>query len=365
MEFYIILWTVFLGLSFPGIFGYAKPPYKSMLVVIFILAIFVAFRVDVGNDWESYKNYYYTGYAEDKTSGKMELGFSLVRNICYFSGFSHALFFYVLSCMSMFAIYKAATLFGVRNVYIAFFVYIALFFCSLQFNIVRNGLVASFVWLAFAYKARNFNTKAWIWIVVASSFHLVGVIFIPFLLFIDKVWRKKIVIVTISIAVVLFIVRFGERLMSLFPFLAVIDRLEGAMDSDRTDSYGLSLGMMFNIGIFAYCYFFRYKEYENDSVHRVLTNAMLLSVVIGLTLNAFNIIVARIGQPLNMALMFIWPAILYGIKRRNVKMLVGLCLTLYLGLYFYKPLVEDQKNDRAAMLVPYSMDLGQLFDTHL
>ncbi len=365
MEFYIILWTVFLGLSFSGIFGYAKPSYKPMMIAIFILAIFVAFRVDVGSDWESYKNYYYTGYAEDKTSGKMELGFSLVRNICYYLGLSHAVFFYVLSCMSMFAINKAAKLFGVQNVYITFFVYIALFFCSLQFNIIRNGLVASFVWLAYAYWARNMKTKAWIWIFVASSFHLVGFIFIPFMLFVDKQWKKKTVIIILGVAVALFIVRFGERLMSLFPFLALIDRLEGAMDTDRTDGYGFSLGMMFNIGLFIYFYFFRDKEYEKDCVHRVLTNAMLFSVVIGLTLNAFNIIVARIGQPLNMALIFIWPAILFGMKKKSVKMLVGLCLILYLGLYFYKPLVEDQKNDREAKLVPYTIDLGQMFDTYI
>lgn len=364
MEFYFFLWFFFFFLSFAGLFGESRPPYGPMIIIILVLAVFVAFRVDVGSDWLSYKSFYYTGFAEDKTSGKMEPGFSLVRNVCYFWGLSHAVFFYLLSCMSMFAILKAAQLLEIPNIYIVFFVYISLFFCSFQFNIVRNGLVASFVWLAYAYKTNNMNIRAWIWIIIACSFHVVGVIFIIFMFFIGMNWPRKIIIILLASATVLFVLNFSTRLLSMFPILSAIDRLEGAIDADRTESYGLSLGMVFNISLFFYCYFIRHSEYEDNIVYRVLTNTMFISVVVGLTLNTFNLVVARIGQPLNMALLFMWPILLDEIENKYNKILVGLCLTAYLALYFYMPLLNDTTKDVSAMLVPYNMDLGQIFDTH-
>ena len=58
MEFYLILFVVFLVLSASGLFGTRTLSDRPMFFIIFVLAVFVAFRVDVGDDWALYRDTY-------------------------------------------------------------------------------------------------------------------------------------------------------------------------------------------------------------------------------------------------------------------------------------------------------------------
>ena len=359
MEFYLVLFACFLFLSASGLFGKSRPSQKPILVLIFIMAFFVAFRYNVGSDWGSYRNFYYTGIAEDKASGKTDIGFTLLRDICYHLGFSHAIFFYVISCLSLWAIYKTGKLLKVENMYIMFLIYISLFFCNFQFNIVRNGAMASFAWLAFAYRANGLYKRAWLWMIVASSFHIVGLIFFPFMLLIDMPWKKKYVFITLCVAFGLFMINFGENVVSLFPFLKLIDRIEGYVDTDRHDSYGLSIGMLFNIGLFMFTYFYYNQDYKERPGLQVALNAMLINIVICLTLNVFDTIVARIGQPMNMASLILWPFVFYKIKTPLYKIGLSCLFIVYLGLYYHKSWTNDDVDRR---MLPYQIEMSQLFE---
>lgn len=364
MEFYIILFTLFVALSVSGLWGNAKPPMWPMQIIILVLAIFVAFRVDVGNDWILYKDTYYTGIASDKPDGKIEPLFKAIRDICFSLGFSYSVFLYILSCFSLLAVYKAARMMHVSNIYIVFLVYIALFFCNFQFNILRTGIMGSCVWLAYAYKAQKCNVKAWIWIIIACGFHYVGFVFVLIMLLIDKKWNPGVVMSVLGISVFLFLMRFGEKVISAFPFLAMVDRIEGYVDTDRHDSYGISIGMVFNACLFLWTYFMYRGDYLKSVYIRVMINALFIWLIIGLTLNVFDTIVARIGQPLNMASLFLWPFILYNIKRRQIKILISCSLIIYLSLYYYKSWGIVRDNGDTPML-PYQMDLELLFEEHL
>jgi len=361
MEFYIVVFVFFLFLSASGLFGYSRPSPKSMIFLIFMLGVFVALRFEVGSDWENYRNYYYTGIAEDKASGETDIGFAFLRKICYSLGFSHVFFFYLISVSSLLAIYKAALLFKVENIYIVFLVYLALFFCNFQFNIVRNGAMASFSWLAFAYKATGSTKRAWVWALVACSLHIVGLVFIPMMLLIDRKWSRKFIIFVLGTGIVLFILKFGQRLISLFPILSIIDRVSGYVDSDRNEGYGLSIGLIFNIALFLY-FFLKYRnEYDNNTPLRVSLNAMLVNIFLCLSLNTFETIVARIGQPLNMASLFIWPFLLYHIRKKPYKIIISFFLLFYLSLYYYKSWGTENAVGETPML-PYKMELSQVFE---
>lgn len=364
MAFYIILWSFFLVLSISDVFG-KKLSSGPIILLILLLAVFVGFRVDVGDDWAGYRNFYYTGIAEDKASGKMEPVFTLIRWICYHLGLSHALFFYVVSCFSLFCIYRAAQIFKVDNVYLVLFVYLSLFFCNFQFNIVRNGAMASCMWMAFAYKSQRQPNKALVWAAIGTGFHLVGAIIFLLLFVIDKRLSVKWGIIILGIGLGLFAFQFSQRLMALFPFLALIDRLEGYVDSDRAEGYGMSIGLIFNIAMFAILFFKFFKtEYQRSSTFRVLLNSMLISITVSLALNDFGTVVARIGQPLNMASLFLWPMLFSNLHKKSYKVLIFLVMSAYLFLYYQKSWNVVRENGDTPML-PYQIEMSQISDTHL
>lgn len=362
MTTYIVIWLVFLGLSLPSIIGKDRPSHNLLFLILFVLACIVAFRVDVGQDWSSYKLYYYSGFAYDKSDGKTEPLFSLTRNICFYLGFSHAVFFWVLSFFSLFVLYKAARLLNVSNYYILYFVYISLFFCSLQFNIFRTAIMASCVWLAFGYKARGKQIKAFIWCLVGGGFHMIAILFLPLLFFIKMNLKIKWFYVLLAGAVFLFVINFSGRILSFFPWLTLIDRVEGYVDVDEDKSYGLSLGMVFNLCFCVALRFIFRKEYKEEDAFKILMNVLLLNNILVLSLNELGTIVARVGQTLNMAVVFLWPFVFSKMKRRTIKLGVGTMFVIYLALFYYKTWGGDE-GEKSKML-PYTFDISQLFDTH-
>ena len=221
--------------------------------------------------------------------------------------------------------------------------------------------MASFAWLAFAYKANHQNKKAWIWILLACSFHTIGFAFLLIFLIIDKKFSKGLIVILLTTSLVLFALRFGTRIIEMFPVLTVIDRVQTYVDMDRNANYGLTIGMVFNIGLFVLSSIIFRKEYENNTYLRVWLNALLLSIVLGLVLNVFDTIVARINQPLNMSLMFLWPYVLYRIKNRPLHFAIACLLVVYMSLYYYKSWSIEREDGQTPML-PYQIELSQMFE---
>ncbi len=363
MTTYIVIWIIFLLLCSPGILKNASSSHGIVQIIIMALAIIVAFRYEVGTDWINYKQYYYSGIAFDKPSGKAEPIFMFIRDICYKLGFSHALFFLVNSLISLYAIYKAALLFNVRNIYITFFVYLSLFFCSLQFNIVRTGVMASCVWLAYAYKSQEKLLKAIIWIGIGIGFHYIALIFLPFLFIINKRLTTKWFVSVLGVGVLLYVIRFGSKILELFPFLALIDRVSGYVDSGEAESYGLSMGVMFNMAL-CVCLYFKYrKEYDDNNKYRILLNVLLLNNIIVLSINELGTIIARIGQTFNMTAIFLWPFVFSKLKKMDSRIIIGLLFIVYLGLFYYRTWADDGNSATSGDMLPYTFDLTQLLDT--
>ena len=364
MTTYIVIWLICFGLSFSGIIRKAKSSNGVMLILLFVFSCIVAFRMDVGSDWESYKLFYYSGYAYDKSDGKVEPLFALVRHICYCLGFSHAVFFLILSFFSLYVLHKAALLMNIRNHYVVFFVYLSLFFCSLQFNIFRTAIMASCVWLAFAYKTRGEQIKALVWCLIGSGFHLIAIFFLPLIFFIDKELKAKWFYGLLEGAFFLFVINLSGRILSLFPWLALIDdRVAGYVDVDEDNAYGISLGMMFTL-CFCLVLRFCYRDtYHKDTAFRILMNVLLLNNILIFSLNGLGTIVARIGQTLNMAVIFLWPYVFSKIRKLNIRLSLGAMFVVYLALFFYR--TWGGEGGETSKMLPYRFDVSQLFDTHI
>ena len=223
--------------------------------------------------------------------------------------------------------------------------------------------MASCVWLAFAYKSRGEQTKALVWCLIGSGFHLIAILILPLLFFIDKSLKAKWYYGMLAGAFLLFVINFSGRIISLFPWIALIDRVESYVDVDEDKAYGLSIGMVFSL-CFCMALRFCYRDtYYKDTVFRILMNVLLLNNILIFSLNGLGTVVARIGQTLNMTVIFLWPYVFSKIRKQHIQLGLGAIFVVYLALFFHRTWGDDS-SDTSKML-PYRFDVSQLFDTHI
>lgn len=331
-------------------------------IIAFLSIFIIGCRYNIGTDWSNYVDYYYSGIAVDKADGKNEFIFQLIRNIFSYLGFTHAYFFAVLSFFSLTVLIIASKNFGVRNIYLVFLVYYCLVFCNYQFNIVRHGLLTSCVMLSYSYKAIDKNKFAFIWALIGCGFHSVGFLFLLLLFIIDSKLKRKYVCLLLGLSFVFYLLGIGQKIISAIPFLGLIDRLAGYTDLDQRgeDGYGISIGLLFNIGLFIYLYFFKQKElYWKSSKVRILLNCLLLGIICSLTLNVFGAIVSRISNLFNTSLIFIWPLLFQELRNRLPKYILGIFFLTYLYLFFQRSIQENPITHTSDMY-PYQMRVEQL-----
>lgn len=359
MTFYVLLWAVLLFLATLQGTMEKKMPSSVFCIILFILSIFVVgCRYQVGSDWDSYRTFYYDGYVYDRSSGILEPLFSSIRDICYLIGASHAIFFAVLSLFSLFLLKKTAENFNIGNLYFVLFIYLSMYFCNYQFNIVRQGVLASCVWYGFSEKYLGNTKSALVWILVGCGFHFSGVFFIPILFIITKCIPTKIVLLILFCSYVGFLIGVSDIIIGFFPLLQMFEKVSGYVDSTSQEQYGLSAGMIFNTMLVIYCFIMN-KEYNNSLPMRIVLNAILGAIVISCLLNSFSAIVSRIANLLNMALVFFWPIFLNAQKSKFVRFLIAICMLLYLFLYYN--ISYNSKSGGDSAMLPFQIRIEQLF----
>ena len=348
-------------IGFQGYITKKIPNRYFYAFVVFLLSVIVGIRENVGADWGAYYVFYYSGVAPEKESGVYEPVFMLIRHVCYYLGFNHTVFFFIQAFASLYALYIVTTKLGIKNVYLSFFIYFSIVFTSYQFNTVRNGVMASILWLAFVYRMEGKNLKAVIATLVAAGFHVVALAFLPIMYFIIKELSRKSAFLMIGLCLTAVFLRFGERIIGMFPFLAAIDRLSGYIDTDETESYGISLGTVFNILLFLYMMIGYHKQYKTQVELRGILNAMLMAIMVVCFFNAFHAIVSRVGQVLNLALMFVWPYLIERVKVPLIKFSICSVLCAYLWLYYAKGLEATVLYSNRLAYIPYEWSFDGIF----
>ena len=360
MTFYWSLWAFFFILSlFWNNKNYTQN-YKILALVIIILALITGGREYVGADWETYKSFYLTGIADDKSSGKTELLFQLLRDVSYYIGLSYGMFCSIVALLSLSILIKALKLFEIKNCYIGFLVYLSLFFCNYQFNIIRHGVMASFILLGVAYLSKGDKRKALISVTVGCGFHLTGLIFIPLFFIIGKAFSRKWCLIVVALSFVFFITDLSGKIMAAFPFLALIDRVSGYVDTDQEESYKLSIGTIGFLLIAVYTILFRKKDYYNNIGLRIATNMVLISFIVFCSLNAFSAIVQRLGNLFNLGVIVVIPYYWQNTWKLSSKIVVRSLIIAYLALYYPKTWNVPNEKGEYSML-PFKTDITNLF----
>lgn len=362
MTFYVVLWIILLVCGVQYYFTNRVLSRNFYVLIILGLSFIVAARGQfVGADTGNYLDFYYSGVAPDKLSGVYEPVFMLIRYVCYFLGFNHFVFFFILAFATLYVLYIVCEKLKFKDKFLPLFIYFSMVFLSYHFNTLRNGVMASIIWLAFAYKQEGKDKAAIITMIVAAGFHAVALAFIPILYVINKELEKKWVFVAIIIALVCVTFNLGVKLINQFPILRQIDRLAGYIDASNDETYGITMGTIVNVSLFLFMYIFHHSTYRLSVELRVILNAMLCAIMVVCVFNAFQAIVSRIGQVLNMSLMFVWPYFINKLRPKIIQ--IGACavVCVYFWLYYAKGLEATIIwTDRLAY-IPYEWSFNGIF----
>lgn len=365
--FYYIVWVILLVLAL--IERAQKRPFGKGFValVFFIAAIIVGCRYEVGADWAGYLQHYYTGveyYSGDYNKGiekSVEPLYAFFRYIFYSFGLSHAVFFIFLSLVSMYCYYKASKLLGIKFFMTVFFVYFSLVFLNYQFNVIRQGMMASFVWLAFAYKTVDNIKGSLISIAIALGFHYTALAFIPLVFLADRRFPIIEIAIIVGLSFACLIMDVSYRILSFFPILTVLDRTANFVTSETFHiEGGLDFGMIVMLAVFFFVYLYFKGGYKQDSHLRMLANVILFDFLLSCIFNTFNIFQERVCRVLFFSMVFLLPLIVEKFKKPGFKVIAMTVVIAYAFLTFPKTFAVH--DDGYSTLLPYKIDLFQIFN---
>lgn len=365
MTEYIIFGSIIIILSIISEISRKRFVVALIIYLLFLSFFLIGCRYNIGADWSNYKYFYENGYTDVTVTGTHELGYSIWNKIISLTTLPSGMYFGITAFVSLLLIYYAAKIFQINNISFVFLIYYCLFLGSLQFNIVRTGLLGSCLILSFAYKSVNKNKLSLLWLFIGISMHYIGVLFIPIWYFIDKQVKTKYLIILSLCSLAVFLSGVGRLINTYASFLFLYsERLSGYTNQD-VEGYGLSMGIVFNVIFFGYLRISNRHKYKADVQFRILMNCLMTSLLIALTFSDLGIFVARLGQVLNLSLIMLWPIFLE--QQVNIKNCRGLrvCfltifLTVYLWSYFSKSIGYGD-NDSETSSYPYNYNIEQLY----
>ena len=361
--FYYIIWAVLLLMALME--RILKRPFGRSVValVILILAVIVGCRYEVGADWPDYRAYYYSGIIFDGGFERsVEPLYVLGQNIFRYLGFTHAVYFMVLSIISLCCYYKASRILEIEYFMTVLFLYFTLVFLNYQFNVIRQGMMASFVWLAFAYRIVANNRAAIICLIVALGFHYTAIAFVPIVFLADRLFSLFEITIIIVASFACLILDVSYRILSMFPILTAIDRTSNFVTSETFHvEGGFSFGLMVMLLVFLFVYICIREGYENDPRLRTLANLILFDFFFTCVFNTFSIFQERVCRVMFFSMVFLLPIIVEKIEKPLSRIVAMMVIVAYSLVAFPKTFAV---HDGSSTLLPYKIDVIQLFDSN-
>ncbi|MFT0447935.1 EpsG family protein [Bacteroides thetaiotaomicron] len=164
-------------------------------------------------------------------------------------------FFIILSLISFVVLFIVIRRIGCGYIYLPILLYFCLFFCQFQLNIVRHGIMASFVWLAFSYIKECSLKKFVFFLLIAAGFQLAALAFFPFYFLLNRCYMQKSVVTLIFISLIFVMLGVSQKILLLGTKIPVFGEFVNYYILDfygrNVDaSYGFSVGMIVNLFLF-------------------------------------------------------------------------------------------------------------------
>ena len=298
MGTYIIYNTILIfSVLFAYLSEYSKTKLSRLISRLFLfMVLFIpsAIRYNIGTDYRSYIDDFYSLYGGDVN----EVGFqALIVFLRYFDLPAHSLFI-----CSAFLVQFPLLFLSKKNYSWKIMLYILLLYLQ-SFSAVRNMISLSFVILLFDLLFQGKNLTALVVYPISLLFHISSFIFLPFF-FLNKLQYNKIVFLVISLFVLCisyFDVVFVILNNNLFFETRYAKYLFGKFSSEPTfnTGYGMLLKILYTTVIFVYFVFYKNKNYS--------ICYLFLFYLISLILATKVVIIARLVDVLSVSLIFAIP----------------------------------------------------------
>ncbi len=316
--------------------------------LIFIFMLFfsgmVVFRYGIGADYFSYRAYYTkipTVLELTSADFFVEPGYVILSSLLRSITAPFEILSLILFLIIVYNLRKAITYFS-DNIPLSIVLYVFLFFLSFNFNLIRHGVMVSFVWKGYSLWLETEKKKAVVAIFLGAMFHALSLFFL-FILFVGP--KKYPAYMYVGVLVFsFFIALHPDTIISLFDtFLSsaigtdnrLFFYLNGGHSGELNET-ALTMGMFLNIGIFGISYVL-----FSDIKRIFLYNILFGGIIFFLLFNSFGAISERIASTCYMANIFLLPSIVNLVRINKWRFLCILFVLLYGIFMFYKTLLKE------------------------
>lgn len=313
---------------------------------LLFLTILVVFREGIGADYSTYVMHYQNTSDITKLTTSdfllLEPGYVILSAVLRYL---HAPF-EILSFLLLVIIvlnFKRAFPYFSSNLSLSFFLYVSLFFLSFNFNVIRHGVMAAFVWNACSYWLDSKKKYAIILLILGALFHILSLAFLLIIPICCSSKRYPIYIYILILVSSFFIARYPDVILQildkLLPFIGTDNRLvfylSGGHEGELNE-VTFSIGLFFNIFIF----FISLYNFT-DKKQFFLSNMLFVGIVSFLVFNSFGALSQRLASVCYIANIFLVPALMGKISISKWRFCFFLFAVLYGILMFWRELTKE------------------------
>ena len=317
---------------------------KNILINIasLLLIFFFGLRGFIQSDFQNYYPWFEnlpTLWSFNKLHGTFaenyEPGFVLFTIICKSIFPNYFIWVFICALIDIILLRKIFKEYSC-NVCLSFAIYFAIGAIIMEFNLMRNVKAILILILATKYIREHKVWKYLLCVLIAMSFHLISIIFIPLYFVLNKKWSKPLLI---GIFIVCMAVLFLQ--ISFLPtFLPSIAQILGGeyailtesyMDSGALDtSYGISFGLIERVITFFLVFYYYGRWSDNTGNRYIYLNMVVIYFMCFSLLTEMSVLLERFAYFFALSYCIFYPNLFKVIHSSNIRII----LTLFIFLVF-------------------------------
>lgn len=314
---------------------------------LLFLVILVVFRDGIGADYSTYVMHFQNTSDITKLTASdfllLEPGYVILSAVLRYLHAPFEMLSFLLLIIIILNFKRVFSSFS-TNVALSFFLYVSLFFLSFNFNVIRHGVMVTFVWNACSYWLDNKKACAIILLILGALFHVLSLTFLLIIPICCFSKRYPIYIYVLVLIVSFFIAKYPDLVLQIFdmlllPFVGTDNRLafylSGGHEGELND-VSFSIGLFFNIFvcfISLFCF--------TDKKRFFLSNMLFVGIVSFLIFNSFGALSQRLASVCYVANIFLVPALISQIRIPKWRFCFFLFAILYGILMFWRDLTKE------------------------
>ena len=318
----------------------------SLLAIFTILFLLSAFRMEVGNDYETYVDTFHEIYVGGYVVTE-PLFNAVVKILCELSGGENYLLVFAVFAFVTIWIFLKVMYEQADDFFMAFFLFMTLGIYFRTFNTVRYYFVLAITLYSFRYIFRKEYGKFLLLIVLAAFFHKSVLVVIPIYLIANMKWKKwYVAVLSVGAAtMVLFQDFIMEIALELYPSYKDTIYLE-----TETGLSGNLMSILRCVAVLMLALLCYREAWREDEKNRFYVKLNFLAVLLYLC-GSFLPLVGRIGYYLITSQILLIPAILGSIKdNKKKKILTSIVLIACIGYFL---IFLRSANQPGVRVLPY------------